>query len=111
MGFFSRDTIDDCLKLVNKVNSEFRAILALFHSGAMYGINESNYYSVKCHLNKIIAYSEQYDNIREHLPITEQLDLDLMEVSLWDGVKTESFNWRFMVSQCSEQINNRLKAV
>lgn len=109
MGFFSKDTIDDCLNLVNKVNSEFRAIIALFHSGPTYGVDNSNYYSVKRHLNNIITYSEKYDNIRSNLSIIDRVNLDAMEVPLWDGIKTVSVNWRFMVIQCWEQINHILQ--
>ncbi|MBD5239650.1 MAG: hypothetical protein HDS64_07790 [Bacteroidales bacterium] len=92
MGFFSPDTEEDALKLVDKINVEMRAISASMHLN--YNMIDGRNRSVcRNHYNNIISYVKKYEKIKNNL---SEFDRGMMmgaTVDVWNGERVGLIMW------------------
>ena len=62
MGFFTKDTKEDALKQLEKINQEMRAISASMHLNYNM-IDGRNREKVRAHYNNIVKYYSKYKDI------------------------------------------------
>lgn len=94
MGFFTKDTPADALRQLEKINQEMRAISALMHLNYNM-IDGRNRDKVRVHYNNIIRYGSKYDKIKKGLSMYEQLELEGMQMPLWNGKDGNVLAWEF----------------
>lgn len=108
MGFFTKDTKEDALEEIKKINRELRAINALIHLNYNM-IDGRNRYKIIIHFNNIVKYYNSYKKIKNSFPLIEQLELEGEKIELWDGSKNDITAWEFyfypMIKQLENQIN------
>ena len=84
MGFFSPDTEDDALKLVDRINVEMRAISASMHLN--YNMIDGRNRSVcRNHYNNIINYAKKYEKIKNNLSVFDRGMMMGATVGVWNG--------------------------
>ena len=103
MGFFTKDTKEDALKQLNKINQELRAINASMHLNYNM-IDGRNRSKVREHFNKIINYRSKYYRIKRSFPILEQLELEATPFDLWNGECKDVTAWEFYFEMLFEQL-------
>lgn len=108
MGFFTRDTKEDCLKLVEKINCEMRAISAAMHRSPTNGIDYTNRLQIQRHFYNAINYAQKYDRIKNNLAIIEKLDLEVIQVQVWNGTTTACCTWEFLVTDTLNKLSNAI---
>lgn len=94
MGFFTKDTPADALRQLEKINQEMRAISASMHLNYNM-IDGRNRDKVRTHYNNIIRYGSKYDRIKKSLSIIDQLELEGMQMPLWNGTERNVLAWEF----------------
>lgn len=103
MGFFTKDTKEDALKQLEKINQEMRAISASMHLNYNM-IDGSNREKVRAHYNNIVKYYSKYKDIKRGFSIYDQLDLERMSMSLWNGKPGDVTAWEFYFNITIEQL-------
>ena len=103
MGFFTKDTPADALKQLEKINQEMRAISALIHLNYNM-IDGRNRDKIRIHFNNVVNYGSKYDRIKNNLSICDKLDLELMQMPLWNGEDGNVLNWEFYFKMTLEQL-------
>ena len=94
MVFFTKDTKEDALKQLEKINQEMRAISALMHLNYNM-IDGRNRDKVKVHFNNIVGYGSKYDKIKNSLSIYDKLELESTYVDMWNGKHVDVTTWEF----------------
>lgn len=69
MGFFTKDTKEDALKQLEKINQEMRAISASMHLNYNM-IDGRNREKVRAHYKNIVKYYSKYKDIKRGGPCT-----------------------------------------
>lgn len=92
MGFFSKDTEADALKMVDKINSEMRAISASVHLNYNM-IDGRNRNICRNHYNNIISYARKYERIKENLSEFDRVMLLGATVDVWNGERVGLIMW------------------
>ena len=92
MGFFSKDTEADALKMVDKINSEMRAISASVHLNYNM-IDGRNRNICRNHYNNIISYTRKYERIIENLSEFDRVMLLGATVDVWNGERVGLIMW------------------
>ena len=92
MGFFSKDTEADALKMVDKINSEMRAISASVHLNYNM-IDGRNRNICRNHYNNIISYTRKYERIKENLSEFDRVMLLGATVDDWNGERVGLIMW------------------
>ena len=92
MGFFSKDTEDDALKMVGKINSEMRAISASVHLNFNM-IDGRNRNVCRSHYNNILSYTRKYERIKENLSEFDRVMLLGATVDVWNGERVGLIMW------------------
>ena len=92
MGFFSKDTEADALKMVDKINSEMRAISASVHLNYNM-IDGRNRNICRNHYNNIISYTRKYERIKENLSEFDKVMLLGATVDVWNGERVGLIMW------------------
>ncbi len=92
MGFFSKDTEADALKMVDKINSEMRAISASVHLNYNM-IDGRNRNICRNHYNNIISYTRKYERIKENLSEFDRVMLLGATVDVWNGERVGLIMW------------------
>lgn len=103
MGFFSSDTEADALKLIDKINSEMRAISASMHLNYNM-IDGRNRNKCRTHFNNIINYVKKYERIKGNLSEMDQVMLLGATVDVWNGERQGVVMWE----QYLKNVLNRL---
>jgi hypothetical protein len=103
MGFFTKDTKEDALRQLEKINQEMRAISASMHLNYNM-IDGRNRDKIKTHYNNIIRYASKYDGIKKSLSIYDRLDLEGMSMPLWNGKDGNVLSWEFYFKITLEQL-------
>ncbi len=84
MGIFTPDTGADALKIVDKINSEIRAISASMHLNYNM-IDGRNRNKCRIHYLNVISYIKKYERIKNNL---SEFDRDMLlgeTVYAWNG--------------------------
>ena len=92
MGLFSPATEIDALKIVDKINSEMRAISASMHLNYNM-IDGRNRELCRIHYNKILSYVKKYERIKCNL---SEFDRGMMlgaTVDVWNGERVGLIMW------------------
>jgi hypothetical protein len=103
MGFFTKDTPADALKQLEKINQEMRAISALIHINYNM-IDGRNRDKIRTHFNNIVNYGSKYDRIKNNLSICDKLDLELMQMPLWNGEDGNVVKWEMYFKMTIDQL-------
>ncbi|MBQ4633382.1 MAG: hypothetical protein IJB46_08585 [Prevotella sp.] len=108
MGFFTKDTPAYALRQLEKINQEMRAISALIHLNYDM-IDGRNRDKIKEHYNNIIRYGLKYDRIKNNLSIYDKLELEGLQMPLWNGEDGNVLNWeiyfKITLNRLHENIN------
>ena len=92
MGFFTRDTEDDALKQIEKINREMREISASIHLN-FDQIDGRNRSKILKNYNNIISYYKKYNSIKSNLTEFERGMLLGATVSVWNGESVGVILW------------------
>lgn len=92
MGFFSRDTEADALNMVDKINSEIRAISASMHLNFNM-IDGRNRNECRTHYNNAINYIKKYERIKNNLSEMDRVLLLGATVDVWNGERVGLIMW------------------
>lgn len=103
MGFFTKDTPTDALKQLEKINQEMRAISALIHLNYNM-IDGRNRDKIRTHFNNIVNYASKYERIKNNLSICDKLDLELMQMPLWNGEDGNVLKWEMYFKMTMDQL-------
>ena len=92
MGLFSRDTEDDALKQIEKINREMREISASIHLNYDQ-IDGRNRSKIRNNYNNIVSYYRKYNHIKSNLMDYERGMLLGATVSVWNGETVGVIMW------------------
>lgn len=92
MGLFSPDTEVDALKIVDKINSEIRAISASMHLNYNM-IDGRNRSECRSHYNNVISYIKKYERIKSNLTEFDRTMLLGATVDVWNGERVGLIMW------------------
>lgn len=104
MGLFSQDTEVDALKLVDKINTEIRAINASMHLN--YNMIDGRNRSV-CgnHFNNIVSYTKKYERIKNNLSEFDRRMLLGATVDVWNGERVGIIMWEQYLRNVLQRLN------
>lgn len=103
MGFFSKNTKQEALCQIEKINQEMRAISASMHLNYNM-IDGRNRNEVRRHYNNIVGYVSKYKRIKGSFPMLEQLELEAEKIMLWNGKEADITTWEFYLFPLLEEI-------
>lgn len=92
MGFFSPDTEADALKIVDKINTEMRAISASMHLNYNM-IDGRNRSLCRSHYNNIVKYLQKYERIKYSLSDMDRTMMLGATVDVWNGERVGLIMW------------------
>ena len=92
MGLFSPDTEADALKMVDKINSEMRAISASMHLNYNM-IDRRNKTECQKHYNSILSYVRKYERIKNNLSEMDRVMMLGGSVDVWNGEHVGLIVW------------------
>lgn len=105
MGFFSPYTGADALKMVDKINSEMRAISASVHLNYNM-IDGRNRNKCRSHFNNIVSYTQKYEKIKNSL---SDFDRDMLlgaTVDVWNGERVGLIMWEHYLRNVLNQLHH-----
>ena len=105
MGFFSPDTEDDALKLVDKINTEMRAISASMHLNYNM-IDGRNRNKCRSHFNNIVGYVKKYERIKNNLSDFDRTMLMGATVDVWNGERVGLVMWEHYLRNVLDRLYN-----
>lgn len=104
MGFFSPDTEADALRLVDKINTQMRAINASMHLN--YNMIDGRNRSVcRNHFNDIISLVKKYERIKNNLSEYDRAMMMGATVDVWNGERVGLFTWEHYLSNVLQRLN------
>lgn len=108
MGFFSPDTEEDALRLVDRINSEIRGISASIHLNYNM-IDGRNRELCRKHFNNIINLVRKYEKIKNNLSEFDRGRMMGATVNVWNGERTGLIMWeeylRNVLTRLHQDIN------
>jgi hypothetical protein len=100
MGFFTKDTVSDALKVIRLINQDMRAISASMHRNNN-AIDYKNKSFVKSHVSTIVAYANKYDKIKRNHSMYDRIELESTHVDVWNGENVTVDVWESYVYRCT----------
>jgi hypothetical protein len=107
MGWFSPDTEDDAIRMIEKINTEMRAINASMHLNYNM-IDGRNRSECRSHYNKVLSYAQKYDRIKQNLSIMDRAMFLGASVDVWNGEHVGVIVWEQYFRNVMEFLNKEL---
>lgn len=104
MGLFTSKTEADALKLVDKINTEMRAISASV-SLNFNMIDGRNRNVCRSHYNNIIGYVQKYERIKNSLSEIDRAMLLGATVDVWNGEREGIIMWEHYLRNVLVRLN------
>jgi hypothetical protein len=105
MGWFSPDTEADAIRMIDKMNTEMRAISASIHLNYNM-IDGRNRSEIRLHYNNILSYAKKYDRIKQNLSEFDRTMFLGATVDVWNGERVGVIMWEQYLSNVMERLNH-----
>lgn len=107
MGWFKPDTEKDAFRMIEKINSEMRAINASMHQNYNM-IDGRNRSFCRSHFNNIISYTRRYESIKNNLSEMDRVMMMGATVDIWNGERDGVVMWEHYLRNTLEYLNNEI---
>lgn len=107
MGWLTPDTEKDAFLLIEKINSEIRAINASMHLNYNM-IDGRNRTKCRHHFNNALSLTRKYERIKNNLLGIEREMMLGATVDVWNGEKTGVLNWEHYLRNVLEYLSREI---
>lgn len=107
MGWFTPDTEQYALRVVEKINSKMRVKKTSMHQNYNM-INDRNRTKCRYHFNNIITLTHKYEKIKNNLSEMDRIMMLGATVDAWNGERTGVVMWEHYVHNVLEYLNQEI---